>query len=83
LWCRHGRRTGDVALVNTGLKMVDWLKQRQALDNVEAGIRGGLPGAWPIDGGYSIYSYVNWAAKYFADALVEARVAREWLDDAR
>jgi hypothetical protein len=80
LWCRQGRRDGDLPLIHTGLKMVDWLKQRQALDNVEPGIRGGLPGAWPIDGGYSVYSYVNWAAKYFVDALLEARMARQQLE---
>jgi hypothetical protein len=79
LWLRHGRRDRDLPLINTGLKMVEWLKQRQALDNVEPGIRGGLPGAWPIDGGYSVYSYVNWAAKYFVDALLEARLARQRL----
>jgi hypothetical protein len=82
LWLRHGRRDGDLALINTGLKMVEWLKQRQALDNVEPGIRNGLPGSWPIDGGYSGYAYVNWAAKYFVDALLEARVARQGLADA-
>ena len=82
LWCRFGRRDGDVALVHTGTRMVDWLKHRQLLDNVEAGIRGGLPGAWPIDGGYSLYNYVNWAAKYFVDALLEARAARRMLADA-
>jgi hypothetical protein len=82
LWCRHGRRDGDLSLINTGLKMVDWLKQRQALDNVEPGIRGGLPGAWPIDGAYSVYNYVNWAAKYFVDALLEARAARQILAGA-
>jgi hypothetical protein len=81
LWCRHGRRDGDLTLITTGLKMVDWLKQRQALDNVEPGIRGGLPGAWPIDGGYSVYSYVNWAAKYFVDALLEARLVRPTFAD--
>jgi hypothetical protein len=79
LWCRHGRRTGNLSLINTGLKMVEWLKKRQSLDNVEAGIRGGLPGAWPIDGGYSVYSYVNWATKYFVDALLEARAAQRVL----
>jgi hypothetical protein len=79
LWCRHGRRAGDLPLVNTGLKMVDWLKQRQPLDNVEPGIRGGLSGAWPIDGGYSVFTYVNWGAKFFVDALIEAGVARRYL----
>ena len=76
------RRDGDLALINTGLKMVEWLKERQTLDNVEPGIRGGLQGAWPIDGGYSVYNYVNWAAKYFVDALLEARVARQALAHA-
>ena len=82
LWLQHGRRDGDLALINTGLKMVEWLKERQTLDNVEPGIRGGLQGAWPIDGGYSVYNYVNWAAKYFVDALLEARVARQALAHA-
>jgi len=79
LWCRQGCRDGDRALVNAGVKMVDWLKQRQLLDNVEPGICGGLPAAWPIDGGYSIYNYPNWSAKYFLDALLAAREARQVL----
>jgi hypothetical protein len=81
LWLQHGRRLNDLALVNSGLKMVDWLKTRQSLGNPCDGIRGGLPGAWPIDGGYSVYSVVNWAVKYFVDALIEARrIKREWAD---
>ena len=81
LWLMHGLRLRDLTMVNTGLKMVEWIKGRQSLDNPESGIRGGVPGAWPIDGGYSIFSMVNWAAKYFADALLEARrVKRDLLD---
>ncbi len=82
LWLQHAHRRRDLPMANTGLKMVDWLKGRQALDNVEPGIRGGVPGAWPIDGGYSVFSFVNWAAKYFADALIEARRVRHDLFDA-
>ena len=81
LWLQHAHRLRDLPLANTGLKMVEWLKGRQALDNPEPGIRGGLSGAWPIDGGYSVFSFVNWAAKYFADALLAARrVRRDLLD---
>lgn len=79
LWLKHGLRQRDVPLVNTGLKMVEWLKGRQSLDNPEPGIKGGLPGAWPVDGGYSIYSYVNWSAKYFIDALLLAKRAQREL----
>jgi hypothetical protein len=76
LWLRHGLRTGDLRLLNTGLKMVDWLKGLHALQNENEGIRGGLAGSWPIDGGYSIFFYVNWAAKFFVDSLFLARQAR-------
>lgn len=81
LWLMHAHRLKDLTMANTGLKMVEWIKGRQSLDNPEPGIRGGIPGAWPIDGGYSIFSMVNWAAKYFADALLEARrVRRDMVD---
>ncbi len=83
LWLMHGLRLRDLPMANTGLKMVEWIKGRQALDNPEPGIRGGVPAAWPIDGGYSIFSMVNWAAKYFADALLEARRVKRELLDAR
>ena len=82
LWLMHGLRLGDLTMANTGLKMVEWLKGRQALGNPEPGVRGGIPGAWPIDGGYSVFSMVNWAAKYFADALIEARHVKSELVDA-
>ncbi|HSK41986.1 MAG TPA: hypothetical protein VK943_19630 [Arenibaculum sp.] len=32
--------------------------------------RGGIQGSSPIDGGYHPWQYPNWAAKFFADALM-------------
>jgi len=34
------------------------------------GIRGAVPGSWPISGPYIRYGYPNWAAKFLADALM-------------
>jgi len=82
LWLRHGMIANDWPMVNTGLKMVDWLKGVQSLDSVNPGIRGGIAGSWPIDGGYSIFTYVDWAAKFFADSLLLAQDARRRLRDA-
>jgi hypothetical protein len=83
LWLRHGVRRADLSMLNTGLKMVDQLKSLQSLDSVNPGIRGGVAGSWPIDGGYSIFYYVNWAAKFFADSLMLAeRVRKEIAADA-
>ena len=76
LWLRHGMLTADLPLTNSGLKMVDWLKGVQSLDNENDGIRGGLAASWPIDGGYSVFFFVNWAAKFFADALMLAEDAK-------
>jgi len=79
LWLRHGMLQRNLPMLNTGLKMVDWLKGVQSLQNENPGIRGGLAGSWPIDGGYSIFIYVNWAAKFFADSLMLARSVRRRL----
>jgi hypothetical protein len=32
--------------------------------------RGGIKGSHPINGGYHPWQYPNWAAKFFADALM-------------
>lgn len=37
--------------------------------------QGGLPGSWPVRGGYMRYRYPNWAAKFFMDALMLATEA--------
>jgi hypothetical protein len=34
------------------------------------GIRGGVPGSWPLWGPYIRFGYPNWAAKFLADALM-------------
>jgi uncharacterized protein YyaL (SSP411 family) len=83
MWLRIGAMHDDLPMVNTGLKMVDWLKGLHALENENPGIRGGMAGSWPIDGGYSIFIYVDWAAKYFADSLLLARDARRRLQEMR
>jgi len=40
------------------------------------GIRGGVKGSFPVDGGYGTYEFLNWAAKFLIDACDAERVAR-------
>ncbi|HMJ84730.1 MAG TPA: hypothetical protein VK504_16230 [Vicinamibacterales bacterium] len=82
LWLRHGMMNSDWPMVNTGLKMVDWLKGVQSLTSENPGIRGGLAGSWPVDGGYSVFAYLDWAAKFFADSLLLAHAARQRLRES-
>ena len=47
-----------------------YLKQKQhILDNGNVK-DGGIAGSFPIWGRYSMFEYPNWAAKFFADALI-------------
>lgn len=42
----------------------------QDLRATDPGVRGGIPGAYPIYGAYGRFELLNWAAKFFADALM-------------
>ena len=38
---------------------------------------GGIKGAFPVDGAYHDYNYINWACKFFIDSNVLEREIRE------
>lgn len=46
------------------------MKTTQNLKSLNSGIRGGIPGAFPIYGWYAPFSFPNWAAKFFVDSLM-------------
>jgi hypothetical protein len=47
-----------------------YLKTTQRIDHPDPAVRGGIAGSSPIWGDYSRFEYPNWAAKFFADALM-------------
>jgi hypothetical protein len=48
----------------------------QDLESRNDGVRGGVPGSFPIWGGYGAFEHLNWAAKFLADLLL-GRLATE------
>jgi hypothetical protein len=48
----------------------------QDLDHRDPGVKGGVAGSFPIWGDYGRYEYLNWAAKFLADAIL-GRLARQ------
>ena len=58
---------GFAANIDSGLS---FLKSSQRLDDPADEVRGGIAGSWPIWGAYSRFEFPNWAAKFFADALM-------------
>ena len=47
-----------------------YVKTLQDLTTSHEGVRGGVPGAFPIYGSYASLKFPNWAAKFLADALM-------------
>jgi len=70
IWLKLFEQTGDIRYLNAALKINDNVKSTQDLGSRNGGIRGGIKGSQPIWGKYIRYGYPNWAAKYFADALM-------------
>jgi len=78
IWMRLARSTGDARFLNAAFKAIDEVKRAQTLVQANDGIRGGIPGSWPISGEYIEFAMPNWAVKFFIDALCAKRAC---LDD--
>lgn len=46
-----------------------YLMSKHDIRNPDPRLRGGVPGSWPVWGGYGRLSVLNWAAKFLVDAL--------------
>jgi hypothetical protein len=68
--------TGSKDYLSDAFRLSDYVKSTQDLDAHHSGLRGGVKGSHPINGLYSPFTYVNWAAKFFADALMSERRVR-------
>lgn len=69
-WTRLAQATGASELRSHAHSALAYLKTTQRLDHADAAVRGGIAGSAPIWGDYSRFEYPNWAAKFFADALM-------------
>lgn len=68
-WLNIYEARRDPRFLNAALKINDFVKSTQDLVSRNPGIRGGIKGSHPVWGRYIRYSYPNWAAKFFVDAL--------------
>jgi uncharacterized protein YyaL (SSP411 family) len=70
IWMKLFLKLGDKRFLAAAHRLIDQVKARQNITCKNPGIRGGIKGAFPIIGSYSFLKYPNWAAKFFADALM-------------
>jgi hypothetical protein len=69
-WMRCAQTAGAVELQSNVHAALSFLKRSQRLDDRDKVVRGALAGSAPIWGAYSRFEFPNWAAKFFADALM-------------
>lgn len=70
IWLRIYQLNNDAIFLNAATNTIAQLKTLQNIRSCNPGIRGGIAGSYPIWGSYMQFSYPNWAAKFFADALM-------------
>ena len=60
--------TGDRRYRDAALALNRFVRRSVRLD-APPEIRGGVKGSFPVSGTYGAYEYLNWAAKFFVDAM--------------
>ncbi|HET9952717.1 MAG TPA: hypothetical protein VFS09_13075 [Candidatus Eisenbacteria bacterium] len=76
VWLRLFEMTGERRYLDSARRLNRYVATTQDRASDDPGIRGGIQGSDPIFGEYGPYEYLNWAAKFYADALLhEIRLA--------
>ena len=70
VWLRLFEVTGERRYLDAARRLIRYVAATQDLAHGEPGVRGGIQGSDPIYGGYGTWEYLNWAAKFYADALM-------------
>lgn len=69
-WLRLAEHCGAAELKDSVRRGLGYLKRNHRIADADAAVKGGVAGSAPIWGDYSRFEYPNWAAKFFADALL-------------
>ncbi|MEQ8762471.1 MAG: hypothetical protein RL885_00990 [Planctomycetota bacterium] len=70
IWLKLFERQRDEKLLRSARQANFYLRRTQDLRHPDPGVTGGIKGAFPINAPYGSYEYLNWATKFFADALM-------------
>lgn len=76
VWLRLAEITGDSSWLEPVPTVLEFLKRTQNRNTSDPGLRGGIKGSWPLRGGYGRYEILNWATKFFLDALIRHEAAQ-------
>lgn len=69
-WQRLHHLGGEPKFKAAARRAIEYVKRTQQLGSSDPVVNGAIPGSSPIWGAYSRFEFPNWAAKFFADALL-------------
>ncbi len=70
IWGRLFEITEDADYLKAMQRINTYLKGVQLLHTDQPDICGGIAGSYPLKGGYGTFEILNWAVKFFIDALL-------------
>jgi uncharacterized protein YyaL (SSP411 family) len=70
VWAKLYDRTGNEAYRRGVERALDYVMRRQDIRTANADVRGAIKGSHPVWGRYAPFSFPNWPAKFFIDAML-------------
>jgi hypothetical protein len=70
IWLRLFEITHEHKWLEPVAPVLRFVKSTQNRISRDPGLRGGIKGSFPVGGEYGSYQTLNWATKFFADALI-------------
>ena len=70
MWSRLAVLLNDARFAQAAERANRYLMARHDITNSNPAVRGGLAGSWPVWGAYGRCMVLNWATKFFLDALL-------------
>ena len=70
IWLRLHARDKDRRYLDGARRLLTFLKATQNCVSPNPGLRGGIKGSAPFDGDYGRFEVLNWATKFYVDALL-------------
>lgn len=70
VWLRLYEMTNEPHWLEPVAPVIRFLKGTQNRTSSDGGLRGGIKGSGPLNGGYGAYETLSWATKFFVDLLL-------------
>jgi hypothetical protein len=70
VWRRHSLVESSAEFDEAAFRVNRFLMRTQDVASSNPGLRGGIRGSFPVNGAYGRWRVLNWATKFFVDALM-------------